>query len=149
MKQPKTWFLVTDGAKARIVRDLKIRPGTGERLEDLVLEVQHNRRQEIMADRPGRSFSSHDARRSAMEYRSDPVREQQQGFAAKLIEDLEGHRKGEAFDRLVIIAAPRMLGLLREAMPGSLKSVVVGEFAKDLANLPENKLHDTLANLEF
>ncbi len=42
-----------------------------------------------------------------------------------------------------------MLGLLRDAMPGSIQSVVVGEFAKSLAKLTENKLRDTLANLKF
>ena len=41
----------------------------------------------------------------------------------------EGRRVGE-FDRLVVMAPPAFLGLLREALPQSLRSIVVAEVAK-------------------
>lgn len=148
MKKPIIWFLIADGAHARIVRQLERDRETGGRLEDIVFDVDHKPLREIMADRPGRSFASSDTRRSAMAYHSDPVREQKIQFAAMLAGQLEEHRTASAFDRLVIVAEPRMLGLLRDALPVGLKSVVSAEIAKDLSNLPTAELYTTIANLD-
>ncbi|WP_163268944.1 host attachment protein [Chelativorans alearense] len=147
MKKPKTWFLVADGTLARIVRDLEQDPETGPHPEDIVLEMEHKPLRRIMADRPGRSFASYGARRSAMEYRSDPIRERQVRFAAMLIRRLEKLRIAHAFDRLVIVAEPQMLGILREALPQALKALVVGEVDKDLSRLPPRELYKALADL--
>ncbi|MBD8892671.1 host attachment protein [Roseibium litorale] len=147
MKRPKTWFLVTDGAKARLVREVMRNSETNNRQEDIVFEREHERLGEIMSDRPGRSFSSHDNRRSAMEYHSDPVHEQQERLAEMLVDKLEAFRIERAFDHLVIVAEPRMLGILRKILPETLKSVVSREVAKDLTSLPEGELQDALMKL--
>ena len=149
MKKLKTWFLVCDGAQARLVRDLTQDPEAGADGEDLLFVNEHKPLRQIMSDRPGRSFASHGARRSAMEYRSDPVREQQVRFAAMLTRQLEEHRLAHAFDRLVIVAEPRMLGIIREALPQALEALVVGEFDKDLSKLPTKTLHAALADLDI
>lgn len=148
MKKPKTWYLVADGTLARIVRDLGQYPKTGSHPEETVLEMEHKPLRQIMSDRPGRSFASHGARRSAMEYHSDPVRQRQMRFAEMLIERLEELRDAHAFDRLVIVAEPHMLGVLRETLPPPLKALVVGEVDKDLSRLPPLELYDALANLD-
>ncbi|WP_159587477.1 host attachment protein [Chelativorans xinjiangense] len=147
MRKPKTWILVADGAQARIVRELTRDPETGERLEDIVHRMQHKPLRQIMSDRPGRAFASHGARRSAMQYHADPVRERQRQFAAMLIDELEKHHAAGALERLVVIAEPRMLGLIREALPPALKPLVVEEFGKDLIKLPTEKLYAAIADL--
>ncbi|MDN3721966.1 host attachment protein [Roseibium salinum] len=62
--------------------------------------------------------------------------------------NLKKHRAAADFDRLVIIAEPRMLGLLRDALPAPLKSVVNAEIAKDLSNLPAAELYTAIAGLD-
>jgi Protein required for attachment to host cells len=75
MKAKRIWVLVADGARARIIRELVLGADAGERLDDIVFDAEHKQLREIMSDRPGRTFASQGARRSAMEYHSDPVRE--------------------------------------------------------------------------
>jgi protein required for attachment to host cells len=47
---------------------------------------------------------------------------------------LDGARTRQELDRLVLIAAPRMLGLLRDALPQPCRSIVAAEVAKELIN---------------
>ncbi|WP_420848022.1 host attachment protein [Nitratireductor luteus] len=147
MKKPRTWILVADGAKARIVRKLACDTEIGERLDDLIYEVEHKPLRQIMSDRPGRSFESCGARRSAIEYHSDPVRDRQVRFALMLSEHLQDRHTAGQFDRLAIVAEPRMLGILRQLLPQTLKELVVSEIGKDLTKLPADKLHTALAGL--
>ena len=149
MKQPKTWYLVADGAQAHIVRELVRDPETGERLDDVSFQAEHKPMRRIMSDRPGRSFASHGARRSAMEYHSNPVREQQVRFAERLVGYLEEQYAVAAFDRLVIAAEPRMLGTIRHTLPQSLKQRLIAEFDKDLTKLPAEALYSALRELNI
>lgn len=145
MKKPRTWILVADGARARIVR---FGP-EGEHLEDLAFEADHKQLKEIMADKPGRSFASVGAKRSAVEYHSDPVRAQAEKFAELLVARLEHARLSHEFDRLAIVAEPRMLGVIRSHMPHQLGATVIAEVHKDLTKLPAHQLHEAVLTLDI
>src|SRR5690606_23382694 len=148
MKAKTSWVLVADGARARIVRDLGMDTGAEDRLDDLVYEIDHKQLREIMADKPGRGFASEGARRSAMEYRSDPVQEQEVEFAGMLLDELERRHAADEFGRLAIVAEPRMLGTLRQKLPAALRQAVVKEVPKDLTKLPVKELREALAALD-
>lgn len=109
--------------------------------------AEHRPLRDIMADAPGRSFASTGARRSAMEYHADPVRDETRRFALSLLSDLEARRAAGDFDQLVICAPPRMLGVLRELMSAGLAAVVRAQVAKDLTKLPALKLRAQLQRL--
>jgi protein required for attachment to host cells len=147
MKAKRTWVLVADGKRACIVREPASNVDAGDRLEDLVFETNHKRLREIMSDHPGRSFASEGARRSAMEYHSDPVREQEEDFATTLVSQLVQHHAAGDFDRLAVVAEPRMLGHIRQKLPASIGQLIVGEAAKDLTKLPTRKLRDAILEL--
>ena len=144
MKARRTLVLVADGARARILREPGSSADGGDRLEDLVFEADHKRLREIMSDRPGRSFASQGARRSAMEYHSDPVRGQEEEFAATLVSQLVRHHAAGDFDRLAIVAEPRMLGHLRQKLPAFIRKLITSEAARDLTKLPTDKLRDAI-----
>lgn len=144
MKRPKTWFLVADAGSARLIREMHADRESTDALDDLIFEHDERPTREIMSDRPGRSFASVGRRRSSMEYRSDPVRERNREFARTLSEELESHLAHHAFDRLMIAAEPRMLGLLREEMSAAVRERVAGEIPKDLVKLPREKLLEKL-----
>ncbi|TIS55836.1 MAG: host attachment protein [Mesorhizobium sp.] len=91
MKLQSTWVVVADGARARILRDVLSAGETPDEREDLVFHSERRQLREIMADKPGRSFASTGARRSAMEYHADPVREEDRALAATLAETLHRH----------------------------------------------------------
>ena len=145
MKAKITWVLVADGARARIVRGLATDAEAADRPEDLVFEIDHKQLREIMADRPGRSFASEGARRSAMEYGSDPVAEQEAAFAGMLLGELERRHAAGEFDRLGIVAEPRMLGLIRQKLSPQLGRTVVKEISKDWTKLPPGELRKAIA----
>ena len=147
MKSKRTWVLVADGARARIIRKLAASAKTEGQVEDLVFNAEHKQLHELMSDRPGRSFAPQGARRSAMEYHSDPVREQEEEFAAVLVRRLVLHHTAGEFDALAIVAEPRMLGLIRQNLPKSISDLIAIEAAKDLTKLPGGKLRAAVLEL--
>ena len=76
MKSVKTWILIANGSRARIV----INEGVGRGVTAVAGKFFNRESQkggDIMADRPGRTFNSEGTGRHAMEYSSDPVRERE------------------------------------------------------------------------
>lgn len=149
MKRKRTWILVADGARARIIRQMDGDNEDAALLDDLVFEVDHKTPREIMSDRPGRSFTSKGRRRSAMEYSSDPVQEQEVQFANTLIEELARRYADHEFNHLAIVAEPRMLGTLRQKLPEVLVPTLVKEVPKDLTKLPKLQLMQALNKLDI
>ncbi|MDH3739030.1 MAG: host attachment protein, partial [Alphaproteobacteria bacterium] len=110
--------------------------------KDLEHEFQgenlHNR--DIMSDAPGRAFDSAGQGRHAMERPSDPQRLNQQAFAHEIAAHIDKGVENNKFDRLVVVAAPQMLGELRQNLSDAAKAKVSGELSKDLTHLPLHKL---------
>jgi protein required for attachment to host cells len=139
MKPTVTWILLADGAQAKVFAHSG--PGTGLRpVEDLLFEDEPRRAREIMADKPGRSFSSMGSGRSAMEYTSDPVKVREANFVKQVAEELDRRYQQSAFSRLIIAAAPSALGNIRGALSDNLKEAVVAEMPKNLTNETTPKL---------
>jgi protein required for attachment to host cells len=140
----RTWALVMNATRARIVRDIHQRPGEAQ--TELVLKTEAHKLKDIMSDRPGRSFSSGSAgRRSAMAYGSDPLEEDERVFARQVLTLLDTHRRSEDFDALAIYAEPHTLGMIRKEMPAGLRDLVVKEVAKNLVHLSPHDLQETLS----
>lgn len=150
MQRPVTWVLLIDAGEARVLR----KPDPAPEMANLPLETVLDRTsdvrplREIMSDKPGRSFSSHGHGQSAMEYSSDPVRDETRAFARDILTELDARLKTGDFARLLVYAPPRMLGLLREVMPDGLAGAVAGEHAKDLLKLPELDLRSLLQQVD-
>lgn len=139
MKAKTTWILIADGAQAKVFEHTG--PGKGLRaIEDLQFEQEPLQAQEIMADRPGRSFASAGSARSAMEYSSDPVAVRERRFVEKVAEELDRHLQKGEFERLIVAAAPTALGDIRPAFSKAVKDTIVAELPKDLTNIPTPKL---------
>lgn len=144
MASDSIWAVAINATRARVLRDLMER-GT-VRPAELVMRAEHRHLRDIMADKPGRSFTStHQGRRSAIEYGSDPLKEDQRDFVRQVTALLETHRLAGDFDKLVIAAEPSVLGLLRGEMPPRLARTVVAEFAKNLLHLSAQDLVDALS----
>ncbi len=136
MKSTRTWVLIADGARARILQNEG--PGKGlHEVEGCVFHGDHAATHEIMSDREGRSHSSVGPGRSAIEAHSDPHRELKKKFAHHLADVLASKLREKAYDRLVIVAAPAALGDLRSALSEQVRAKVTGEVAKDLTKTPD------------
>jgi protein required for attachment to host cells len=110
----------------------------------------HNR--DLKSDREGRIFSRVRAAgqrrgtvtRHAAGGERSPRKRDAQLFAKRIARDLSAASRAGDFDRLILVAGPAFLGLLRAALPKHLKSAVVAEVAKDLVHLPKSALRSHL-----
>jgi protein required for attachment to host cells len=135
MKPIRTWVLIADGARARILEN----DGPGHGLiakPGLVFHGDHGATHDLVSDRQGRSFSSQGPGRSAIESHSDPHRELKKAFVHQLAEVLADGIEQSSYDRLILVASPVTLGDLRTALPDKVRAVVTGEIAQDLTKTP-------------
>jgi protein required for attachment to host cells len=143
-KQPQTWILVADSARARAVA------WTGRNnplvaIEGVELSYQHQHSRDMMSERPGRVHESSGTTRHAIEPRSDPARQAERHFAWSVVQALEDRLAKHEFDRLVLVAGPTMLGDLRAELSPKLRATIHGELAKDLTHLANAELKQHLA----
>ena len=135
MKPTRTWILIADGARARILEQL----GSGHELtaiDGMVFQGDHAATHELVSDREGRSFSSHGLGRSAYEPHTDPHRELKAKFAHQLADVLARGLENNSYDHLVIVAAPVTLGDLRTVISERVRGKIVGEIAQVLTKTP-------------
>ena len=136
-----TWILVAHDAGARIFDNQG--PGKGI---DLVEEIDHPegraRAGELESDRPGRSFrkNSGDPRRAAMSRSEGPHERVVAAFARELSDRLRQGRVAGAYERLVLVAPPKFLGVLRSSLDDPTAACVVGSLDKDLARSDQDVL---------
>ncbi|SHI87211.1 host attachment family protein [Wenxinia saemankumensis] len=128
------WVVIADGEKALFLRNLT--DGEDPNLEVVREESQENPPdREQSANRPGRVGQSANPGKSAYDD-TDWHELAKDRFAAHLAEMLyERAHKGQ-FDRIVICAAPNVLGTLRDHLHKEVQSKVVAEVPKTLTNHP-------------
>ena len=144
MKPVETWILIADGARARVLANRGTGKGLAE-VEGMSVAAEHLANRQIMADRQGRTLNSATHMRHALAYPTDPKRHREQGFAASLAKRLE--QAVNRFDRLILVAAPATLGDLRQVLPARVRSKVVGELAKDLTHIEDEKIAPHVSHL--
>jgi protein required for attachment to host cells len=145
---PTTWILIADGARARLLgQDRKARAFKPTFEQEFFGTRAQSR--ELASDRPGRTFESAGRGqpgdvaghgRHAMEPTTDPHRQAEYQFARELSEHLEKAANERRFDRLVLVAAPKILGDLRVLLPKAVQGRIVAEINKDLTRIPTRNL---------
>jgi protein required for attachment to host cells len=143
MKPTTTWILIADGGRARLFANHG--PGKGIEPLDATFKADHRSTHEIVGDRLGRTYESKGDARHAIAAQTDPHRELKRKFAEHLAEVLDQQKKAHAFDRLIIVAPPVVLGDLRDALTAPVRGVIHGELHKDLTKTPYAELPDHLA----
>lgn len=138
-----TWIVVADGARARVFLNEGVGKGVRE-LSDCAFVSPQLRNRDIQADRPGRTFDRAGHGRHAMEPPTDPQDVIEQRFLREVAVWLDEQRHRGAFDRLVVIAEPRALGVLRRAMPKPLAGTVIAEIPSDLTKAAPAELEQRL-----
>ncbi|WP_027997317.1 host attachment protein [Sinorhizobium arboris] len=145
----RIWILTADGNTARILKDVNLLKDGRQQPEVETFQIETKRRRDIMADRPGRSHSSVGHGRSAMEYSSDPVREEQHRFAMEIAGKLDHYAHEHAFENLVICAAPRTLGDLRKLLSHQVKERTLAEIDRNCVAVPTDQLIATVKSVVF
>jgi len=162
-KAPVTWFLVADGKRAQVYSRRKterMMPVGGnpkhpfvedKTLQELVpvrgmrLEAESLDEYDFGQDQMGRTFESSSPTRHAVEPRMDVRDEVKLHFVHSIASKLAEKKSKKAFDRLVLIAPPKILGELKKRLEKSVRDAVVAELPKELTHY-EN--HELAARLE-
>lgn len=98
------------------------------------------------ADRPGRVFESANEGRHAMEPPTSYQELERQAMAADVAAVVHAAIDGVEIDRLVLIAEPKILGELRQALRKSARERVVLEIDKHLTQAGERELAQRLSD---
>jgi len=112
-----------------------------QRLEDADAHL-HDR--DLKSDRPGRVFDhapGPGGRRGAVAHHStggerSPRKVEAKRFARRIARVLDEGQRQNRYDRLIVMAPPEFLGLLREEMPAAVRATVTAEIGKDLVHEP-------------
>ncbi|MFG1403423.1 host attachment protein [Xanthobacter sediminis] len=135
--------VVADGAKALLLADTGIPPAPKLAVVDTVSEP-HETTAAQGTDRPGRVHESAGVSRSAVEI-TDIHTAEEAAFLRRLAERLEALAAAGEVRRLLLVAPPKALGVLRDALGPQARAVVEGEVAKDLVKLPVDEITRRIA----
>ena len=95
---------------------------------------------EIGSDKHGRSFDRQGAGRHAYTTEAEPTEHVAAQFARQLASMLEEGREQGRYQRLILIAEPRFLGLLRAELSAPTAALVAAELDKDLGDIEARDL---------
>ncbi len=100
----------------------------------------HLRSRDIGTDRPGRSFESSGGAHHAVGPRHDLHELEKQRFVHLIGEQISAASERGEFDELLLVAPPRALSELREALNAATQVKLVGTLEKDLVKTPDHEL---------
>ncbi|RXF69891.1 host attachment protein [Hansschlegelia zhihuaiae] len=141
-----SWVLVCDGAKALIFRNRGDDDIVVLETVDVMVEP-HPPARELGSDRPGRVRESGSASRSAVAEinRHD---EAEATFLARVAERLDERLGASERRGLIVVAPPRVLGLLRGRLTPGARDNLTAEIAKDLAHLATAEIEKHLSEAQ-
>ncbi len=139
----KEWVLTANATECRIFEHAK-RFAPLEPVQDLEWPEGRLHARDLYADKPGRAFDSAGQGRHALEPPTDPHVEELERFAREIARVLEDGQQRGAYQRLIIIAAPRLLGMLREVLPDAVRERLQAEIDKDLTAYDGRELTEWL-----
>jgi protein required for attachment to host cells len=126
-----TWVVVADSGRADIYSRLK-RFSPLESVQCLTEPEARSKAHELVSDAPGRSFDSRGEGRHAMEPDQSGKEHLRESFARRIADVLEPARNEGRFQQLVIVAAPAVLGALRQQLSHATQRQVVAEIDKNM-----------------
>lgn len=144
MKNRKTWILVADGARARIVEN----NGPGKGLEPALnyeFAASHAPTRDIGADKPGRGKGG--GSHHVMDPKVNWHNFEKHLFADSMAKVLEKANNDHVFGALVLVAPAKVMGELRKKLSSGVKDKITAELGKDLTHLSLHELGQHLAGV--
>lgn len=136
------WVVVCDGRKALILENAGDRMFPNLRTVEVLGHPDSPTNQQG-TDSPGRMHSSVGTSRSSVE-QTDWHDEAERDFLRGLAGHLDTTLRTRKTTDLIVVAAPRALGMLRQAYTASLRAALRGEIDQDLVKLPIHEIEKHL-----
>ena len=103
---------------------------------------------DLTDDAPGRVHYRMGPARHSMEPGAGIKEKHRRRFAEEIVACLEGAYLKAEFNRLVILAAPAMLGAIRKALSNDIASTVIKELSKDVVGQDLDKIQAQLTRVK-
>ncbi len=142
MKPIVTWIVLANTREAKVV----VHHGIGKGLRPESSAAWQAAPAIENADRAGTGHSIGGPGVSAVD-QGDPQAHANGIFAKEIAKNLAATRSKGKFDRLVICAAPLMLGLLRKELSDPVRKAIISEIDKDFSDLSIDQLESQLAKV--
>ena len=136
------WIVICDGRKALILENVGDRRFPSLQTKE-VLEHQDAPTHDQGSDAPGRAYASVGHARSSVE-QTDWHDQAERAFLEKLASRLAAAIVAGETSVFHVAAAPRALGMLRNAYSSALRKAVKTELDKDLVKLPLHQIERQL-----
>jgi len=140
-----TWILVADRARARLFSPTSDGVGLTE-LEDFINPEGRKPDSAYNHDRPPRVHESMGSTSHAIQPHTSAEEKVAERFAHELNDVLESGRVNHRYERLILAAPPRFLGVLQHALGKQVRSCIVAQLDKDLITLPASEIREHLGS---
>ena len=144
----RTWVLVAESSRAKFYSASSIKGPLAE-VDTLVHPESRMHEGDLVSDRPGSDRGGVGHGRHIVDDRTTARKQENLSFARDIAANLAAaHHKG-AFNKLVLIAPPAFLGLLRENLSKEVLDCVTGQIDKNLVQQPAQVVCEYIAKPAF
>lgn len=134
----KIWVLVAESSRAKIFETDSPRSLLRE-LEGFDHSASRMNDTDLVSSAPGRTFDRNGSGRHSMEPDTDPKVNEAHIFARELATHLNQNCEKKHFNKLVVIAPPDFLGILRASFSEHVIKLIAASINKNLVHeTPEN-----------
>jgi protein required for attachment to host cells len=138
MKHAKILYVIADGGRARFVE--RDEEGAFRTIASFVSSEIHERSHDLGLDRPARVKESANSARHAIQPRRDLHSAAKEDFVKHVAGEIDGEHGRGRFDKLVLVAPPRVLTELKEKLSKAMAKLVADGLQKDLTKVPDHEL---------
>ena len=141
-----TWVVTADSTRADFYQVERI--GGDFKPVTTMNHVEGKKKgQDLVTDRPGRSFDSAGTGRHAMSQQVDPRDHEANVFAREVCDKLELGRTRGSYGRLIVLAPPDFLGRLRKNITPAANRLVIESVPKNVVGLDAEDIRRRLKTL--
>ena len=148
MKAAKIWIVLLDSFNLRVL-ELAEPNGHPVEVHRSSSNAQTSREQDLVSDAPGRAYDSRGQGRHGMEPQTHHRDLEKNQFINDALEWLDKAERKSAFDRVVLVAPPKVLGKLRAGLSGNIKKRITDEVGKDLVNASTDALEKAILKMKL
>lgn len=141
-----TWIVVVDSSRGKIYVQDKHSSELQEKV-DLVHPSARLHGVELSSDRAGKHTGAFGQGQHVFDARTNVKDHEVEIFAREIAEHLETGRTSGQFQKLVLMAPPAFLGVLREQLSDGVRELVVDEIAKDLVTHSSEEVRNKLQHV--
>ncbi len=145
LRMATTWVLLADQSQVRVFEGV---PWTEhfKKVHHFSNDHVHQKNQDMVSDKAGRVFDSFSTTRHGAEDANSPKANELKRFVSKVCDDLLNKKGQNAFDRLIIVSEPKVMGLLRDGMNEQIKKKIVCEYTADLSRIEDKDVAGKIKN---